>query len=249
MKSLHSRFVYGMLPSSAIAIALLGLFANPARADVYSICPSIATTGGDGTGSFTSNGCSETMTIPGATNYAKLTWAGTTPGYPASLTLGNLSNISADVTGLSGGNPFYELAFTDPTDGLGQGNAGDQILMIEFQNSTVSGTTMGLDPNATEFNLYDNSTGTYLNGAHGQQDVNTVAGWLAIDPFLSGDSIQEIRIGIGLAGGNGPGESATVNSFAITTAVPEPTSLLLLFTILGATVWGIQRKHLRNRRG
>ena len=74
--------------------------------------------------------------------------------------------------------------------------------MIEFQSSSLNGNTLALDPNATLFNLYDNTTGKYLNlGAGGQHDVNTLAGWLSADPFLKGEALGQIRIGIGMAGG------------------------------------------------
>jgi hypothetical protein len=190
------------------------------------------------------------MSITNALNYAKLTWgvyptdSVNTVGYPA-LTLGAFLGASANVTGLTGGNPFYELAFTDASDTLGQTLATDQILMIEFQGSTVSGSTMGLDPNATEFSLYDNTSGVYLKA--GQADVNTVAGWLAFDPALTTESLQEIRIGQGLAGGSGPAQSATVNSFDITTAsAPEPSSVILLVTMLLAVAFVTRKRIVRD---
>ena len=67
---------------------------------------------------------------------------------------------------------------------------------------------MGLSTTGTEFNLYDNTTGAYLEG--GQAVTNTIAGWLALFPSLDDESLQEIRLAIGLAsGGTGTGESAT----------------------------------------
>ena len=107
--------------------------------------------------------------------------------------------------------------------------------MLEFQTTTLSGTNMGFDPNATQVNLYDNNNGFYLAG--GQADTKTLAGWLSTFPSLGAESLQQVRIGIGLAGGGTDPESITVNSLAITTpsSVPEPrgTSLLLLTVLLG----------------
>jgi hypothetical protein len=240
------------------AIALLGLFtvASPARADVFPLCPSAGTTGGDGTGTFTyvpgpldgtcgANSAVE-MSIPNAVNYAKLTFSSTTAGYPAGLTLGGLSGLSAGVTlDAASDQPYYELAFTDLSDSLGQTAATDQILLIEFQTPTVSGGDLDLNPTSTLFNLYDNTSGMYLQG--GQADAKTLATWLADFSSLSSEDVQQIRIGLGLAGGSGPAESVTVNSLDITTAVPEPTSILLLFTVAGATLLSARRKQSRAR--
>jgi hypothetical protein len=262
MKSLTFRFFKQMLPSSAVAVALLGLAAitGPARAD--SLCPSAASGNGSGTYSITGvagpldSTCgansAEQLTIGNATDYARLAWDSTDAGYPAGLTLGNFGGASAQV-GLDGAldQPFYMLAFTDSTHGLGQTFAADQILMIEFQPSTASGNSMNLNTNTTLFNLFDNTQGFYLNGVHGQQDTNTLAGWLGIDPFLGSEALQQVRIGIGLAGGSGPGQSLTVDSLNISggpAAVPEPTSILLLLTVVLGTGLGIHRKQARNRR-
>jgi hypothetical protein len=186
------------------------------------------------------------MYIPDSTDYARLAWLSGTAGYPVGLTLGNLSGASADVLYAGNDEPFYMLSFHDSTNLLGAG-AGDQILMIEFQSSTLTGNSLILDPNGTKFNLIDNVTGVYLQG--GQQDTNTLSGWLTLDPFLAGDSLEQIRIGIGLSGGDSGPVSATVNSLDVTTpAVPEPTALLLLLTFLGFTGLGITRRTLRTRR-
>ena len=127
--------------------------------------------------------------------------------------------------------PYYMLAFTDSSGSLGQTSASDQILMIEFQNPTIVGTTMTLDTSATMFNLYDNTMGFYLQG--GQSTTNSVAGWLAAYPVLSGDALDEVRIGMGLAGGGDENTSTmTVNS--VTVDAPEPASMALLaFGIAG----------------
>jgi hypothetical protein len=248
MKSL--TLLKQMLPSSAATLALLGLIgiASPAQADDYTLCPNAA----DQNGSFTAVGgpldgtaCGATdtavkMYISADTGYARLMW-NSTAGLPT-VTLGNLGGATANVIFAAddpaNDQPYYMLAFIDPGDNLGEGQSGDQILMLEFHNTNLVGNTMAVDPNATEFNLFDNTQGFYLNGpSGGQQDTNTLDGWFAIYSSLSGDVLQQVRIGIGLAGGCGTGpcaassETLTVNSLDIST-VPEPTSILLLGTLL-----------------
>jgi hypothetical protein len=174
-------------------------------------------------------------------------WKSGVPGYPPDLTLGNLSGLSADVRftpGQTGDQPYYMLVFTDPTERLGQASAADQILMLEFQTSTLSGNSLAFDPNTTRLNLFDNTTGTYLNDLlGGQQYTKTLAGWIAADPFLAGESLQQVRVAIGLSGGGTHAESLTVNSLDITHSTPEPTTFFLLGAGLG--VLGL----VRRRRG
>jgi hypothetical protein len=242
-------------------IAIAGTLAITPAALASTLCPNQAAQGGDGTGTFTnvagpldgtSCGSSDTavnMTIPNAVNYAKLTWDPSNSGYPAGLTLGNLGGVTASVTNSVGGQPYYELAFTDPGDSFLDTTTGDQILLIEFQSTTISGGNLVVDPSTTLFNLYDNTNGVYLEapggvpGAAGQQDTNTLDGWIALDPSLSSDAIQQLRIAIGLAGGNGPGEGLTVNSVDVTeTATPEPSSVLLVGTgLLGLAFLVLRR--------
>jgi len=257
MKSLLFRLFKQTLPCSAAVLALLGVvvMSSPARAD--SLCPNAANENGSGNYTFTNvvgpldatcgAKSAVTITINSATDYGRLAWDATVAGYPAGLTLGNVAGASAQVV-LDGAadQPFYMLGFTDSTDQLGQANGGDQILMIEFQNSTVSGSTMAFNPNTTLFNLYDNSQGFYLNGPNGQADAHTLDYWLGQDPFLDNEALQQVRIGIGLAGGAGPSESVTVNSLDLN--VPEPTSLLLLLTMVGTTGLGMRLTQRRNRR-
>ena len=265
MKSLKFRFLKQVLPSSAVAVALLGLVAitSPARADSYVLCPSAANayvTSGSITnvpgpldGSCGADSAVK-LSIPTETQYGRLRFDSGVAGYPTTLTFGNLVGLSADVpafTGQPGDQPYYMLAFTDATQNLGETAAGDQILMLEFGNpANLVGTTMAVDPNLTTFNLYDNDTSTYLQG--GQGDARTIAAWLTAHSFLASELLLEVRTGIGLAGGGISPESLTVNSLTITTApsaVPEPTSLLLLLTVVGATGLGIRRKQARNPRG
>jgi len=221
-----------MLSYPAVAIALLGLvgITIPARANDIAVCPSDAVVNADYP--FTTSGCAATITVSNLLNYSRLMWDSTVPGYPA-VDLGELGGVSAGVTNSGAGQPYYMLAFTDSTDGLGQTNAADQILMLEFQATTTSGVggdTLAVDPNATLFNLYDNSVGCYLQAnGHGclaaaQQQTNTLDGWLTADTFLAGEAVQQVRIGIGYAGGSGPSETLTVNSLDISTT-PEPATL------------------------
>jgi hypothetical protein len=154
-------------------------------------------------------------------------------GFPTGLTLDALSGgaASANVvfTGL-GGQPYFLLPFVDSSDSLGQANASDQILLIEFQPNALSGDTLGLDPNTTLFNLYDNTTGVYLQGPDGQHNTKTLDAWLAEFAVLDGDQLQGIWVAEGLTGGNVGADSLTVNSLSIT---PVPAGLPLLASGLG----------------
>ena len=250
MKSPMFQFFKQVFRCSA-ALALVGLvgIAGALRADTV-MCATAAQQGGDGSGTFTNVAgqapCANAvkMSIPEPSGYAKLTWAPGDGGYSAGWTLGSLVSLNATVSGVVGGNPFYMLAFTDLGDSFLNTTSGDQILMIEFQNSTVSGNNMALNVNTTQFNLYDNTLGVYLES--GQSDTNSLAGWIADDASLSSDSLQQIRIGLGMAPGAGPAESVTVNSLDVN--APEPTSLLLLVTLIAAAGLGMRLTQLGNRR-
>jgi hypothetical protein len=247
---------------SLAAIALTGLLgvSSPATASSVTLCPNAATNQ-NGAGSFTFTSVAGPldgtcgaksavkMDIAKETDYARLAWMSSDAGYPSPLTLGNLTALSADVLLVAGqpaDQPFYMLSFVDATGGLGQGNAANQILMIEFQSSTVSGTTMAANHNTTLFNLYDNIANTYLAG--GQADARSVAAWISAYPFLASEAIDQLRIGIGLAGGGTRPDSLTINSLDVTTAdatassVPEPSAILLLGTGLALVAAGRRLK-------
>jgi hypothetical protein len=230
---------------SLALLAAAAVFAfTPAALAGTILCPNQAGQGGDGTGTFTnvtgpldgtscgSSGTAITMTIPNSQDYARLAWVPGDTGYPANLTLGNIEGATASVALTSGTDqPYYMLVFSDLGDSFLGTTTGDQIPMLEFQPTTLSGPgndILALDPATTQFNVYDNTKGVYLDG--GQADTNSLSGWIALDPGLSSDDIQQIRLAIGLSGGSGPAESLTVNSLEVTetAATPEPSSLFLL---------------------
>jgi len=252
------RFGFSKAPFLAAAAALLGLIAaGTAKADTYTLCPTSAGQNGSGSFSFgtaaepSGSACSTavTMTIPDLTDYARLAWDSSSANYPSGLSLGTLTGASASVALSAGGSddPYYMLAFTDLTKSLGQTNATDQILMIEFQPSTLtnSGGTLALDPATTLFNMFDNTQGFYLNG--GQSHTNTLDGWLSVDGFLAGDALDQVRIGMGLAGGPGAAETVTVNQLDLSTpSVPEPGSLMLTLLLLGTLGLGAGVRQVRS---
>jgi len=243
-KSSAFRALRHALAGSAAAL-LLGAFAlaNPAGAVV--LCPTTGVVGGFGYTSGTSSEpagstCSTAVTISltDSQDEGKLQFGSSTPGFP-SLTLGSFASgavggvsASADVSFSSAGSdePYFILAFTDTGDDLGQGTT-DQILFIEFEPNALSGNTLALDPNATLFNLYNNTTGKYFYGT-GQSDVETLAEWLTLFPSLNDETLQGLWIGEGLSGSNEGMESMTINSVDV---VPEPASVALF----GAALAGI----------
>jgi hypothetical protein len=232
-----------VLPGTAAAVLLCSFgLAYPARANAVTLCPSAATPGGFG-GTATAvagplDGTCGTdsaieLSIPASTDYGKLMFNSSTSGYPAGLTLSGLSSLSANVSFTGGGSdqPYYLLAFTDSSLSLGQSSAADQILMIEFQSSALSGsgTALAVDPNSTLFNLYDNATGNYLGT--GQSDTNSVAGWLGKYSALGSESLQGIWIGEGLTSGDSGAETLTVKSLTVDyKSVPEPASIAIFCT-------------------
>lgn len=245
---------YSMTAVALLLSATAG--SGVARASLI-LCPNQALQGGFGN-TFTpvagsedgtcGNNSGETLALANDTNYAKLMWntstdpnGPSTEAIPSDITLSDLPVVNANVTfnaDQADVSPFFMVSFSDPTDSLGQNNASDQILLIEFQNLGISGvgaTTMTLDPNATQFNLYDNTTGHYLLG--GQADTNTVNSWLATYAALGSDSVNGIWLGEGLAGGPCVGdctETLTVDSAQIASTAPEPSTLALLLLGTGA---------------
>jgi hypothetical protein len=226
------------------ALALTGGLATSSAADAATLCPNQATPGGfGGTATNVSGPLDGTcgansavrLDIPASTDYGKLAFSSGMSGFPTGLTLGGISGASANVAFTSQGSdqPYFLLPFVDSSDSLGQGTATDQILLIELQPTTLSGNTLGLDPNATLFNLYDNTTSTYLQGPNGQQNTKTLDAWLTEFVALSAEQLQGIWIGEGLTGSNTGADSLTVNSLTLS-STPLPAALPLFATGLGA---------------
>jgi hypothetical protein len=244
------RKTFGALP--LIAVAALGLFAV-APASAATLCPSDATVGGFGNTSTNVPGpldgsCGPNsavkIDIPASNDYGKLQFNSGMAGWPTGLTLGGLSDgsASANVAFTGANDPYFLLAFFDGTNSLGQGAASDQILMLNFQPSTLSGNTMPLDPSLSLFNLYDNTTGVYLQA--GQADTHTLDVWLALFPLIGNDQLQGIWIGEGLTAGDSGPESLTVNSLTVT---PIPAALPLFASgagVLGYFGWRRKKKAL-----
>ena len=157
--------------SLALFAMAAGLAIMPAALADNLVVAQGAGSNGSGTGNYniTTNG-NGTVTLTTGQNgtatkndYARLAWySSTATGYPAGLTLGNLGGITASVALTAGTDPpFYLLAFTDAGDPFLNTTTGDQILLIEFQPTALSGpggNTLAFDPATTEFNLYDNTT-------------------------------------------------------------------------------------------
>src|SRR5436305_2055416 len=112
--------------AAVVFVALLAI-ATPASANVFVLCPNGADVYTEGTSSNVAGPLDGTcgpnsainVTIPTETAYARLRFDSSVSGYPAGLTLGNLSGVDAEVafSGQPGDQPFLMLAFTDPTHG------------------------------------------------------------------------------------------------------------------------------------
>jgi hypothetical protein len=176
-----------------------------------------------------------------STNSAVLWWGPEQVG----ATLGSLASFSASVVNVGSDLPYYTFYFTDP-GGISGATTGDDIEMIEFEANTLSGPdddTLALDPGATLFNIWDASTGGYIEG--GQQDALTLDQWLALDPDLDNVSTW-VGIQIGAAGGcpeeGSCSETLTINSADVAVVTPEPTSTFLLGTGLAGLAGMLRRK-------
>lgn len=228
-----------------MALVLMGGLAASSMAKAATLCPSSATPGGFGSlftpvsgpldGTCGANSAMK-IDIANSTNYGKLQFQSTMPGFPTGLTLGGISGASANVlfTSNGGDQPYFLIPFIDSSSSLGQNSATDQMLLIEFQPNTLSGNTLGLDPGATLFNVYDNTTGVYLQG--GQSDTKTLDGWLSLYAALSSEQLQGIWVAEGLTAGNTGADSLTVNSLTVTevATTPLPGALPLFTSGLGA---------------
>ena len=242
------------LPGITAASIMLGTFGLASPASAVTLCPNLATVGGFGGTSTDVAGTLDgtcgadsavQISLPASTDYGKLIFSSSITGYPAGLTLGGLNGLSADVSFTSAGSdqPYFLLPFVDSSSGLGQGSATDQILLIEFQSNALSGNTLAVDPSSTLFNLYDNTTGVYLQG--GQSDTNTIDEWLALFPALDSENPEGIWIAEGLTGGNTGAETLTVNSLIVDSEpVPEPASIAILSAAL-AGFGGMRRRRKR----
>lgn len=234
--------------STAALAALLLAGLGQAKADI--LCPNQAKQGGIGSNSFTpvagdndgvcGTNSGVTLSLTNDQDYAKLMWnTATSPSgastqlLPSGLTLGTLPTVTANVdfsADSSGLSPYFVLSLRDPTNVIGGHPAGDQILMLEFEDLGFTGPgTMTLNGN-TVFNFFDNTSNTYLPG--GQQDKASLSTWLSATPGLSNVSVDGIWIAEGLAGGCAPGgcaESVTVTSAELVSPTPEPATIALFF--------------------
>jgi hypothetical protein len=225
------KFQFALLAmATALAIAPVAM--------AGSLCPNVAWTYSDGTTSVAAGSCGAvTLTISNDdTQTASLYWGSSSYG-STGLTIGSIASFNTAVTfaGATGAQPYYILDFHDNSGLFGE-TSGDKILMIENQSGNLSGGNMALNPATTLFDVYDDTTGTYLLG---QSDVKTLDQWLALYPGLSNDSTW---VGVEMGNG-GSGSPATMTiTGADYSATPEPSSLLLFGTGLVGFAGMLRRK-------
>ena len=251
---------------SFIAMATALAFGPVAAAGAQNLCPNAPATDTYGTGSYSVTSVAGTsdatcgpnsavkLQISNDTDYARLEWTQGTGGVPAGLTLGALTGLDGSVNFAKdqpGDQPFFMITVNDSTDNLGLTHPTDQLMFIEFQPTTLVGTNMAASASTTLFNMYDNTTGVYLNeSSGGQQDAQTLSYWFTQFAGLSSEEITGLRIGIGLDGGCGGSpcsESLTINSLDVNPplSAPESPSLPMFFlagfVLAGAIFWKATR--------
>ncbi|MGN6591121.1 MAG: PEP-CTERM sorting domain-containing protein [Sphingomicrobium sp.] len=131
------------------------------------------------------------------------------------------------------------MSFIDGINSLGRVNAADQILLIEFQPTTLAGNTLGSIPLQSVQFIRQYSMRVPARLPIGQ---NTLDAWLSMFAALGSEQLQGNWIAEGLTATNTGAESLTINSLDVA-ATPLPATLPLFAGGLGALgYFGIRRK-------